>query len=76
MAQKYCPAVQAYKNSTFLASETARNIRILCEHEETKSRLEKNNITASVLIFGSARAKSSVNTIIIVVFVVVVVVVV
>lgn len=58
MSRKFTPTIKAYKNTTFLNSSTARNIRILCEHEETQSRLEKNNIFASVLIFGSARAKS------------------
>ena len=58
MSRKFCPAVQAYKSTSFLASAEARNIRILCEHEDTKARLERHNITASVLIFGSARAKS------------------
>lgn len=55
----FTPAVQAFENQKFLASSHARNIRILCEHEETKHRLEVSGVKATVLIFGSARAKSS-----------------
>lgn len=51
--------VPGYKNSNFLASDEARSIRILCEHTETEDRLKKMNVHATLLIFGSARAKSS-----------------
>ena len=55
---EYIPATKAYKDSKFLNSKHARNIRILCEHEETQSRLEYNNLKATILVFGSARSKS------------------
>ena len=29
----FTPTVKAYKNTEFLASEEARNIRIMCEYE-------------------------------------------
>ena len=54
----FVKATKAYKNPDFLGSENARNIRILCEHMETEARLETNSLKATVLIFGSARAKS------------------
>ena len=55
---EYVSATKAYKDSKFLNSKHARNIRILCEHEETQSRLEYNNLKATILVFGSARSKS------------------
>eukprot|EP01041_Mallomonas_annulata_P010622 gene10622-22178_t len=55
----YTKTQKAYKNQGFLNSSKARNIRILCEYEETYQRLKNNKIKASVLFFGSARAKSS-----------------
>ena len=53
------PAKSPYKDSAFLASEAARTIRIICELEGTKTKLDANNVSATVLIFGSARARSS-----------------
>ena len=50
-------ATKAYRNTDFLDSEQARNIRILCEYEETKQRLESVPVTATVMFFGSARSK-------------------
>ncbi|CAM9241410.1 unnamed protein product [Choristocarpus tenellus] len=54
----FTPTVKAYKNPNFINSDQARHIRIMCEYEETMIRLKKNNIKASVLFFGSARAKN------------------
>lgn len=51
-------AQKAYKNTDFLNSSKARNIRILCELEETTARLEAHDVNASILFFGSARAKT------------------
>lgn len=50
---------KAYRNENFLCSEGARNIRILCECTETQQRFFENGVTATLLFFGSARAKSS-----------------
>eukprot|EP01063_Lacrimia_lanifica_P008520 TRINITY_DN15588_c0_g1_i1.p2 TRINITY_DN15588_c0_g1~~TRINITY_DN15588_c0_g1_i1.p2 ORF type:complete len:380 (+),score=151.79 TRINITY_DN15588_c0_g1_i1:56-1195(+) len=47
---------KAYKNEGFLMSRDARNIRILCEFEETLSRLKHEGILGTFLFFGSARA--------------------
>eukprot|EP00903_Cladosiphon_okamuranus_P014367 g13338.t2 len=55
--RKYTPTKKAYKNEGFINSSQARNIRIMCEYEETLLRLKENKIKASVLFFGSARAK-------------------
>lgn len=52
-------AVKSYKNEKFLCSEAARNIRILCECTETQQRLQEYGVTATILFFGSARAKSA-----------------
>lgn len=51
--------VKAYRNNDFLNSEAARNLRILCELEETESRLKRYGVNATILFFGSARAKNS-----------------
>jgi len=54
-------AAKAYRNEKFLASEGARNIRILCECTESQQRLAEHGVTATILFFGSARAKSKEN---------------
>lgn len=56
---KNVSTVKAYQNYAFLTSDSARNIRILCECTETQQRLLDHGITATILFFGSARAKSS-----------------
>ena len=48
---------KAYKNSSFMNSTEARLIRIMCELEEPKERLNANNVDNIVMFFGSARAK-------------------
>ncbi|CAM9736169.1 unnamed protein product, partial [Discosporangium mesarthrocarpum] len=55
--KKFTPTVKAYKNPDFINSDSARHIRIMCEYEETMLRLKRNKIRATVLFFGSARAK-------------------
>ena len=50
---------KCYKNEKFMNSEGARNIRILCECTETQQRFSEEGVTATILFFGSARAKSS-----------------
>lgn len=52
-------APRGYENEDFLKSEEARNIRILCESTETGERLKRHGVSATVLFFGSARAKSA-----------------
>ena len=49
--------VKAYKNLEFLNSTHAREIRMLAEFTEPKSRFKKYNILDTVVFFGSARIK-------------------
>ena len=49
---------KAYKNLTFLNSPEARSIRILCEYEEPLQRFLKEQVSDTIVFFGSARAKS------------------
>jgi len=51
--------LKAYENLEFLNSHEARPIRVLCELVESSVRLEKENISNTVVFFGSARSKSS-----------------
>jgi uncharacterized protein (TIGR00730 family) len=46
---------KAYKNLDFLNSPEARQIRVLCEMEETERRFRKENIEDTIVMFGSAR---------------------
>lgn len=46
---------KAYNSYEFLNSADARTIRMLAEYYEPKARLEKSNITDTVVFFGSAR---------------------
>lgn len=50
---------KAFKSEKFMSSEGARNIRILCECTETQQRFAAEGVTATILFFGSARAKST-----------------
>jgi hypothetical protein len=56
--KKSTPTVKSYRNAEYLNSSEARTIRIQCELEESKWRLKKEGVKATVLVFGSARAKS------------------
>lgn len=46
---------KAYKNIDFLNSPEARQIRILCELEETKRRFRDKKVEDTIVMFGSAR---------------------
>jgi len=48
---------KSYRNPEFLNSSSARMIRVMCELEEPKARLEENGVENIVMFFGSARAK-------------------
>tara|TARA_B100001248_G_scaffold260668_1_gene249548 strand:- start:1192 stop:2010 length:819 start_codon:yes stop_codon:yes gene_type:complete len=50
---------KAYENLEFLNSHDARPIRVLCELVESSVRLEKENISNTIVFFGSARSKPS-----------------
>jgi len=49
---------KAYKNLDFLNSKAARTVRLLCEYEEPKARLEAAGIENTIVMFGSARIRS------------------
>ena len=51
-------ALKAYKNSKFLASPAARDLRILAEYLEPKERFRRNRVVDTVVFFGSARTPS------------------
>lgn len=51
--------LKAYENLEFLNSHDARPIRVLCELIESSVRLEKENISNTLVFFGSARSKPS-----------------
>jgi uncharacterized protein (TIGR00730 family) len=50
---------KAYKNLEFLNAPAARHIRILCEYEEPRIRLLRENVHHTVVFFGSARTRAS-----------------
>jgi len=49
--------LKAYKNLSFLNSDPARNIRVLCEMTEPGLRFAKQNVEDTIVLFGSARTK-------------------
>jgi len=49
--------LKAYKNSAFLNGPHARHLRIQCEFEEPRIRLEEHGVNNICMIFGSARSK-------------------
>lgn len=55
----WTPTIKAYKSEKFLNSRDARPIRMLCEYQDTQSRLRDNGIWGTILFFGSARCSSS-----------------
>jgi len=50
---------KAYKNLEFLNSPPARHIRILCEYEEPRQRFKAEGVRDTVVVFGSARARTA-----------------
>ena len=55
-ARRLVQVDKAYRNEEFLMSRDARSIRILCEFEETLTRLQRQGVLGTFLFFGSARA--------------------
>lgn len=51
--------LKAYKNSDFLSTPDAREIRVLCEFIEPRSRLRKHKVRDTVVFYGSARTLSA-----------------
>jgi hypothetical protein len=50
--------VQAYRNAGFLNSKDARELRILAEYLEPKSRFDYHKVDDTIVFMGSARLKS------------------
>src|SRR5205814_8901938 len=50
--------VQAYRNPGFLNSKDARELRILAEYLEPKSRFDHHKVDDTIVFMGSARVKS------------------
>jgi uncharacterized protein (TIGR00730 family) len=48
-------SIKAYKNLDFLNSSSARTIRMVCEYEEPRQRFREQNVSDTVVLFGSAR---------------------
>jgi len=48
---------KAYKNLGFLNSPDAREIRVLCEFIEPRTRLRNHKVRDTVVFYGSARTK-------------------
>ena len=51
--------VKAYKNIDFLKRREARTMRILSEYMEPETRFEDQNISDTIVFFGSARATAA-----------------
>ncbi|PHJ24129.1 lysine decarboxylase family protein [Cystoisospora suis] len=49
---------KSYKNTSWLHSRSAREVRILCEYLEVRDRLRRQRVLATFLVFGTARALS------------------
>lgn len=56
--KKLAKAPKAYANEKFIASPSARILRILAEYIEPHERFRKYNIRHTIVFFGSARIKS------------------
>ena len=48
---------KAYKNLDFLNGPSARTIRMLCEYEEPRQRLQAQKVRDTIVFFGSARSR-------------------
>lgn len=48
---------KAYANPTFLMGEDAREVRILCEYLEPRTRLRQAGVRRGIAFFGSARLR-------------------
>ena len=59
MAERDRDPVKAYRNENFLNSKSARELRILSEYLEPKSRFDRNRVDDTIVFMGSARIRSS-----------------
>jgi uncharacterized protein (TIGR00730 family) len=58
MTERSRRPAHAYRNQTFLNSKDARELRILAEYLEPKSRFERLHVDDTIVFMGSARTKS------------------
>jgi hypothetical protein len=58
MTERPKGSVQAYRNAGFLNSKDARELRILAEYLEPKSRFDYHKVDDTIVFMGSARLKS------------------
>jgi len=58
MTERTRRPTHAYRNQTFLNSKDARELRILAEYLEPKSRFERLRVEDTIVFMGSARTKS------------------
>src|SRR5882762_11108990 len=49
---------KAYENTDFLSSKDGRELRILSEYLEPKSRFDRHKVDDTIVFMGSARIKS------------------
>ena len=56
---RYLPMAKlAYHDEAFMESLPARPLRIMAEYLDPLSRIRRENITDTIVMFGSARIKS------------------
>jgi uncharacterized protein (TIGR00730 family) len=58
MSERTRRTVKAYRNRQFLDSRDARELRILAEYLEPKSRFERYRVEDTIVFMGSARIRS------------------
>src|SRR5262245_18548193 len=51
--------LKAYENPQFLKSRDARIVRMTCEYLEPLERFQRLQVRETIVMFGSARARSS-----------------
>jgi uncharacterized protein (TIGR00730 family) len=57
MTDRHRRPVKAYRNPAFLDSKEARELRILAEYLEPKSRFERHRVEDTIVFLGSARIR-------------------
>ena len=58
MAERKRSTTKAYQNESFLNSRDARELRILAEYLEPKSRFDRHKVEDTIVFMGSARTPS------------------
>ena len=58
MTQRKHGQIKAYENTDFLNSKDGRELRLLSEYLEPKSRFDRHQVEDTIVFMGSARIKS------------------